>query len=189
MNQNYLLEEMLNSNLAQGDEEVISFANYLNGVGLSQKTLPIFFKLLEKNIPRSLEPLFRNRKASLFFSRIVPDQNSLNSALGILVSLNVRSADRRTLLSMMGLLIMGYKRGEDGLKIREISISELQHIGKYLIRDEVELIELIQDLLDSLSSVMSPQYRDLSTMASKIKMAYLDHSKGLSSCIPPTLLR
>lgn len=182
--------EMLNSILSSNTEEsrgaVIAYARFLITERLSSSNAAIYLKILQKNIKEAANIIFENRTPELLFSNVKITRELIVSGIRILSEYKAKELYMPILLSLLGIFKNGYHNPSVGLSVYKLSVSDLHHIGKYLILNESRISEMIQDILEALAN--TGEDKTLSGCARGILNSILDNSKNLNDVIPGVLL-
>jgi len=173
----------------------ISFAKYLNKVGLTRTNFPLFLRLLATNNPWVVDALVGRRVSHLLFASIPPTEYSIKKAFVILSFFHPDVIYAKTLESALGIVETAYYDPDDGYEIYPLRLADLNTIGKYLDKkkeqDDVNNT-LILNILDRMSAIGNynkiPPKTILSRHAFDIRFAYFDNEKKLEDVIPQVLL-
>lgn len=181
-----MLNSILSSNTEESREAVIAYTRFLITERLSSSNASIYLKILQKNIKESADIIFKNRTPELLFSSIKITRELITSGIRILSDYKAKELYMPILLSLLSILKKGYHNPSVGLSVYKLSVSDLHHIGKYLISNEPRISDMIQDILEALAC--TGEDKTLSICAKGILNSILDNSKKLSDVIPGVLL-
>jgi hypothetical protein len=188
MNDLRMLEDMLNSSTREGRDGIVAFARSLQGITLDERTLPIYLKFIRTNVSEAIDELYADREPASFFSRLAPDRRLVTSVLALLSEHTPKTADRRVVLSCLGVLLTAYRSAGEGMALYPMSVQDLFHTAKYFVVEDSEIDMLLEEFLDSLSALPGIQYGPLQLTAVKIRDVHFDASKKLTDIIPGTIL-
>ena len=186
MYDSFKIDEILSSNDREATEAIISFSRYLAGNPLNSSTVPLFTRILAKNIPQAADILFSERDPSSFFSAIPLSFELISFALSTLGEYRFSELHSPIVKACLGILSQSYKNSDYGNTIYKLSVTEIYHMAKYLQNEEEVTEILIIDLLENLSSdSVNPE---ISAISRKILTHWLDSSKRLNQIIPQNIL-
>ncbi len=180
------IDVILSDSSSEAEAALISYARYLSGWRLSSKNVQLYLKLLSVNKPTVADNLMNKKNPVSFFSNIEMNREVIISVLMILRTYNAETLYDRVLYACLGILINTYLHGESGMKIYALSVSDIQHIGKYLASRNDELRNLIIEILNSLKIL--PSRYTIARFCSELVDTYFDRNKKIDSIIPGTLL-
>jgi len=176
-------------------ECAVGFARYLNRVGLNSENYWLFLRLLMTNNPWVIDELLHDREAGLLFSTIRPDAELIEAAFQTLISRHPDELYPRSLEAVLGIIQAAYYDPDDGYRIRRLSISDINALGKFLHKDlpqEQPLNRLILDILDKMAHIGDyygePDKNVLSKHAFNVRFAYFDRTREMVDAIPEPLL-
>lgn len=176
-------------------ESSTMFAVYLSHVGITNKNYSLFLKLLETNNQWIVDGLIGGRKPDLLFSSLKPNTYLITKAFQLLTSWHPGQIYEKVLLSVLGIIQYGYYKPDDGFRIYQLEIADLNNLGKFLNEEYdqfQEVNETILEILDRLTGMGEySNNRDksiLSKHAYNIRISYFDNTKSLLDVIPKVLL-
>lgn len=176
-------------------ECAVGFARYLNRVGLNHENFWLFLRLLMTNNPWVIDELLHDREAGLLFSTIRPDADLIEAAFQVLVSRHPDELYPRSLEAVLGIIQGAYYDPDDGYRIRRLSITDINALGKFLHKDlpqDQPLNRLILDILDKIAHIGDyygePDKNVLSKHAFNVRFAYFDRTREMVDAIPEPLL-
>jgi hypothetical protein len=184
---NDIMQRIIKSKDPSQKQAIISFTRYLKTYPLDQTTFPIFQEILKQNYDEISEILFENRTPETFFSTLPVSKEIIVTTLGILVTFKPLVLNPKIVLACLGVIENAYKHAPSGFGKYSLTISDLQHIGKYLITKNEKIVEFVKNILEPVSSFSGNS--EVSIFAQKIIDNYNDHKKRLENVIPETLLK
>jgi hypothetical protein len=169
----------------------VAFARYLNRSGINGENFLLFLRLVMTNNPWVIDELLHEREARLLFSTIRPDQELIDVAFQTLYSRHPEELYPRALEALLGIIESAYFDPDDGYRIRKLSITDINALGKFLLQDNVQN-RLILDILDRITH-LGEYYGEqdksvLSKHAFNVRFAYFDTTRELVDAIPHPLL-
>jgi hypothetical protein len=176
-------------------ECAVAFARYLNRVGINGENYWLFLRLVMTNNPWVIDELLHERQARLLFSTIRPDADLIDAAFQTLYSRHPEEIYPLALESLLGIIEGAYFDPDDGYRIRRLTITDLNTLGKFLLKDEPQenpQNSLILDILDRIAH-LGEYYGEqdksvLSKHAFNVRFAYFDTTRELIDAIPHPLL-
>jgi len=194
-NINLISSGLFNCQTEEQVELAISFAKFLDGLGLSRTNYPLYLRLIGTNNPWVVDALVGRREAHLLFASIPPSPYVIRKAFGILSFFHPDIIYQKTLEATLGIIEAAYHDPDDGFEISPFKISDLNTLGKYLDKrkDQFDPTNtLILQILDRLSYI--GEYNKertknvLARHAFNLRFAFFDHLKKLEDVIPQVLL-
>jgi hypothetical protein len=182
------LEKIFSGNTDESVESIIAITRLLSKEHLDRSNAYLFLKIIDLNINDASDVIFSNRSPETFFSSIIPFYELVNSCLLMMIRRRPAEFYFKNILSCFGILQMTYKNPKYGFNIYKLSITEIQHIGKYLILDDARLNDIIIDVLTDIWRQNGDRYKDVSIKAKDITDCFFDDKKRLSDVIPDVIL-
>lgn len=195
INRQIILRGISGSLTSEQVESSSMFAVYLHHVGITSKNYTLFLKLIETNNRWIVDGLIGNKKPDLLFSSLKPNHYLIHKAFQLLTSWHPGQIYSKVLLSVLAIIQYGYYKPDDGYRIYQLEISDLNNLGKFLSEDNdqfEEVNEMILEILDKIAGLGEyTNNRDKSVIskhAYNIRIAYFDNTKSLLNIIPKVLL-
>jgi hypothetical protein len=174
------------SDTSEGNKEnIIGLTKFIRTFPLNDETSHLFQKIIDSNIKEAAEIVFKNRNPETYFSTLRTSRELISNAMTTLVKYSYKTLNELSALSCLGILQNNYQNGKDGLKIYPLNSSDIQHIGKFLMKDDTKIIKIIIDLLDS---IWRSDTHDISVLSKNIINSFYDNKKNLTDFIPENLL-
>jgi hypothetical protein len=189
MGLNDMLESIFNNKSPEQKEAVISFARYLTTYSLDDSNYTIFLKILNLNYEEASSIIFKGREPETFFSIISPSRELITAALNILTSYKPQKLSLENIRACLGIIYTVYKQPASGFSYYNLSISDIQHIGKYLILKNIKIENLVIPILESISSIPQKGNIDVSSFSRKVIDHFYDNKKKLEDIIPSVILK
>ncbi len=193
--ENKLLQQVLSARTSEAVEACISYARFLRMSGLDTENYPVFLKMLEIENHWVLDELIGDQDPFLFLSAIPPNHYLVAKAFNLLTRWRPGGIYPKTLAIVIGVLQNAYSSPKDGYKIYEVSIADVDNLGKHLEREkgpEDPQNRCILDILEKISQLMGLQWNDametVARQAMKIRNAFFDNTKMLEDVIPQVLI-
>ncbi|WP_319560538.1 hypothetical protein [Marispirochaeta sp.] len=194
-NRSLILNGIFGSTTPIQVESSITFARYLNHVGIDKRNYLLFLKVLESNNQWIVDALIGKRNPILMFTVIKPNPMLVTRAFQLLSFWHPGQIYPKVLLAVIGIIQYTYYKPDDGFRIYNLEINDINNLGKFLDseRDQMQEVNaLILDILDKISKMgeyrKSLDKNQLAKHAYQIRIAYFDRTKSLSDVIPEVLL-
>ncbi len=173
----------------------INFARYLKGCGITIKNHLLFFKLIETNNKWIVDELIGNKEANLLFTQIPVDKFIIEKSLTILAYWHPDQIYHKVLESLLGIIESAYYDSDDGYKLYNLQIADINTIGKYLEKEKGQdytTNRIILDILHKISQLGGYDNENKKSIIAKhafnIRFAFFDDRKDLRNIIPQLLL-
>lgn len=193
--ENKILQQVLSARTAEAVEGAISYARFLRMSGLDTENYPVFLKMLEIENHWVLDELIGDQDPFLFLSAIPPNRYLVRKAFDLLTRWRPGGIYPKTLAIVIGVLQNAFSSPKDGYKIYELSIADVDNLGKHLERDKGAgdpQNRVILDILEKISNLMGLQWNDsmetVARQAMRIRNAFFDNTKMLEDVIPQVLI-
>ena len=190
-----LLKGIMGVRTTEAVEAAMTYAHYLNSVGITNSNYPVFLKLLGVRNHHVIDALLGTRDPFLFMSSIQPNYFIVASCFSFLSRYHTGEIYAKTLGIILGVFQAAYSNPLDGYKIYPPTISDVNSLGKHLIESKGQddlLNRSILDILDKLSSLegqgVDEDMEDLAVHAHNIRNNFFDQTKRLLDVIPEVLL-
>lgn len=177
-------------------EAAITYARFLNSIGINNNNYPVFLKVLGVRNGLVIDALLGTRDPFLFMSSIQPNYFIIATCFGFLARYHPGEIYSKTLGIILGVFQAAYNTPLDGYKIYAPSISDINSLGKHLIEDKGQddlLNRSILDILDKLSELeglnIDEDMEDLAVHSHNIRNNFYDTTKRLVDVIPDVLLK
>jgi hypothetical protein len=193
--ENRLLQQLLSSRTVEAVEAAISYARFLKMSGLDTENYPVFLKMLEIENHWVLDELIGESDPFLLLSTIPPNHYLVAKCFSLLTRWRPGGIYPKTLAIVIGVLQNAFSSPKDGYKIYELSIADVDNLGKHLERDKGPndpQNRCILDILEKISQLMGLQWNEtmeqVSRQAMRIRNAFFDNTKMLEDVIPQVLI-
>ena len=161
-------------------ELLVSLARLLSSQGIAQANAADFLDLLATGDSQVATAIFSRRDPATWFSTIAVEPGLTRQALAILVAGQAREMDSRIIMACLGYISQEVKFS--------VSISDIQHLAKYLLAPDPAVQAMVMELLDRISRAGPPFPDATRREAENLLDHFQDHSKSLSTILPPNLL-
>jgi hypothetical protein len=191
-----LLHGLMGCRTTEAVEGAMTYAKYLNSVGITNANYPIFLKVLTTRNHYVIDSLLGTRDPFLFMSSIQPNYFIVATCFSILAKYLKGEIYPKTLGIILGVFQATYNTPTDGYNIYPPSIADINSLGKHLVEDRGQddlLNRSILDILDKTSALeglnVNEDMEDLAIHSHNIRNNFFDAVKQLVEVIPEVLLR
>ena len=151
-----MLKGIMGVRTQEAVEAAITYAHYLNSVGITNGNYPVFLKLLRVRNHHVIDALLGTRDPFLFMSSIQPNYFIVATCFSFLSRYRKGEIYPKTLGIILGVFQATYSTPLDGYKIYPPTIADVNSLGKHLNEDKGQddlLNRSILDILDKISSL------------------------------------
>lgn len=191
-----LLHGIMGCRTVEAVEAAMTYANYLNSIGITNNNYPVFLKVLGVRNHHVIDSLLGTRDPFLFLSSIQPNYFIAATCFSFLAKYHPDEIYSKTLGIILGVFQASYNNPLDGYKIYPPSIADVNSLGKHLIEEKGQddlLNRSILDILDKISELegqgIDEDMEDLAVHAHNIRNNFYDSTKNLVTVIPNVLLK
>jgi hypothetical protein len=190
-----IIERMIGVRTVEAVEAAISYARFLRLSGLDNDNYPLFLRLLEVENHWVIDSLIGNKDPFLLLSSIHPNNYLILSAFRLLTNWHPGGIYPKTLAIILGVLQNAYASPKDGYRLYNVSINDVNNLGKHLNKElgqDDANNRTILDILDRLGSLegASPNesLEQMARQANSIRTFFFDKRKKMEDIIPQVLL-
>ncbi len=191
-----LLKGLMGCRTIEAVESAMTYANYLNSIGITSSNYPIFLKVLGVRNHFVIDALLGTRDPFLFMSSIQPNYFIVATCFSFLAKYHPAEIYSKTLGIILGVFQAAYSNPLDGYNIYPPTIADVNSLGKHLIEEKGQddlLNRSILDILDKISELegqgKDEEMEDLAVHAHNIRNNFFDSTKHLVQVIPDVLLK
>ncbi len=191
-----LLKGFMGVRTVEAVEAALTYAHYLNSIGITSSNYPIFLKVLGVRNHHVIDALLGTRDPFLFMSSIQPNYFIVATCFSFLAKYHPAEIYTKTLGIILGVFQAAYNNPLDGYNIYPPTIADINSLGKHLIEEKGQddlLNRSILDVLDKISELegqnIDEEMEDLAVHAHNIRNNFFDSSKRLVDIIPEVLLK
>ena len=193
--ENRILNLLMAARTKESVEACISYARFLRMSGLTSENYPLFLKMLEIENHWVLDELIGKQDPFLLLSTIPPNYYLVCRACRLLTRWRPGGIYPKTLAIVLGVLQNAYSSPRDGYKIYQLSISDIDNLGKHLEKESGQdepRNRCILDILEKIGSLeglrLDENMEQVARQALKIRNAFFDNTKVLEDIIPQVLI-
>lgn len=192
--ENKLLQGIFACRTQEAVEAALTYARFLNMVGITPENYPVFLQMLEIENHWVIDALIGDRDPFLLLSSVQPNRYIVSRVLAMLMGWQRGGIYDKNLSMILGVLQSVYSSARDGYRIYALRIADLNAIGKHLNKEKTQddpLNRAILDLFEHISQLEEagdPELEEIAIHAAAIRNAFFDDTKRLEGVIPPVLL-
>lgn len=193
--ENRLLQGIFGCRSYEAVEAAMTYAAFLNTVGLTPENYPVFLRMLEIENHWVIDALIGDKDPFLLLSPVQPNRYIVGKIFGMMTKWHKGGIYPKNLSVILGVLQSNYSSPRDGYRIYPLSISDINALGKHLDKEKGQddaLNRTILDILDKISQLegvgTDPEMEEVAIHASAIRNAFFDDRKRMEDVIPPVLL-
>ena len=189
-----LLQGLFGCRTPEAVEASVTYARFLNSVGITPDNYPVFLKMLEIANHWVIDALIGERDPFLLLSPVQPNRFIVQRCLGMMTRWHKGGIYPKNLSVIMGVLQSVYSSPRNGYRIAPLTIADTNAIGKHLQKSKgqdeplnraiLEVLERIANLEDAGDA----QMEEVAIHAAAIRNAFFDDRKRMEDVIPPVLL-
>jgi hypothetical protein len=192
--ENRLLQGIFGCRTTEAVEAAVTYATFLNTVGITPENYPVFLRMLEIENHWVIDALIGDRDPFLLLSGVQPNEFIVGRILAMMTRWHKGGIYHKNLSVILGVLQSVYSSPKDGYRIYPLSIQDVNALGKHLDKEKGQddpLNRAILEVLEKLSELEDAGNRDMEEVAihaAAIRNAFFDDRKQMEDVIPPVLL-
>src|SRR6056297_926309 len=190
-----IIEIMIGCRTVEAVESSISYARFLRMSGLTSDNYPLFLRLLEVENHWVIDSLIGEKDPFLLLSSIHPNNYLILSSFKLLTNWHPGGIYPKTLAIILGVLQAAFSSPKDGYRIYNVSINDVNNLGKHLNKElgqEDPNNRVILDILDRLGFLAGTtddsNIEQMARQANSIRTYFFDKRKKMEEIIPQVLL-
>jgi hypothetical protein len=190
-----LLQGIMGCRTYESVEAAITYASFLNTVGLTPENYPVFLRMLEIENHWVIDSLIGDKDPFLLLSPVQPNRYIVGKIFGMMTKWHKGGIYPKNLSVILGVLQSNYSSPRDGYRIYPLSIADLNALGKHLDKEkgqEDSLNRTILQILDRISDLegvgTDAAMEEIAIHSAAVRNAFFDDRKRIEDVIPPVLL-
>lgn len=190
-----IIERMIGCRTVEAVAAAISYARFLRMSGLTNTNYPLFLRLLEVENHWVIDSLIGDKDPFLLLSSIHPNNYLILSAYKLLTNWHPGGIYPKTLAIILGVLQAAFASPKDGYRIYNVSINDVNNLGKHLNKElgqDDPNNRVVLDILDRLGSLAGtsdePAVEQMARQSNSIRTFFFDKRKKMEEVIPQVLL-
>jgi hypothetical protein len=188
------LQEIFACETPKAVEAAVTYATYLNRLGLTAENYPVFLSMLDIENHWVVDALVGNNEPATLLSHVQPNDYIVERILAMVRRWHRGGILSKNLAVILGVLQAVYRSPREGFGLRPLTVSDINAVARHL--DEAKgqdhpINRAILDLLDRLGRVgdTGDEFLDkVSVHANAVRTTFLDDRKKLEDVIPAELL-
>jgi hypothetical protein len=193
--ENEFFQQIIECQTPEAVETALTFAAYINTLGLTPENYPVFLRMLEIENHWVVDALIGKMDPFKLLTTVQPNNYIVSKIFGMMTRWNRGGIYSKNLSVILGVLQANFTSPEDGYRIYKLSISDLNGIGKHLDKSKNQddpLNRAILNIMDSISHLKAdpddPVKENIALHAAAIRNAFFDDRKNMEDVIPAALL-
>ena len=192
--ENHIINNIFAGRTVDAVEAAICYTAFLRRSGLTNENYPLFQKLLEMENHYVIDSLLGSTDPFLFLTPIQPTKHLVSTCFRLLTNWHPGGIYPKTLAIVLGSLQAAYSYAKDGYKIHQVSINDVNNLGKHLNKEKGQdepVNRAILDILDRLSSLEGQGDDAMELIARQcnvIRGNFFDKRRKMEDAIPQVLL-
>lgn len=178
----------------------IGFTQFLRSNDVNDRNWGLYLRILEVENHWVIDGLIGDSDPYLLLSPIQPNKYMLEQVFRLLTKWHPREIYPRCLQVLLGVLQITFTNPEDGYKIYQATVVDVQNLGKHLnprLGQDDNINRFILDVLDKISQVgqfnidegdFNGMKKSVGQQATSLRNAFFDHKKSLVESVPQVLL-
>ena len=189
-----ILDNVLGCRTPEAVEAALTYVRYLRNSGLTNENYPVFLRLLEIDNHWVIDTLIGDGDPFLLLTPIQPTKHLISTCFRLLTNWHPGGIYPKTLSIALGVLQVAYSYAKDGYDIHNLSINDVNNLGKHLNKDLGQQDAVNRTILDILDRITTLEGRGDENMervarqATLIRSNFFDRRKKLEDAIPQVLL-
>jgi hypothetical protein len=175
---------------------LVSYAHFLNREGITSDNYPLYLSILESNNRYAIDAMLEGCELESYLDCVAANYCITGRIFNILHRYKRNQVYRKTLRVLLGYLMKTYASPEEGYQLYQVTIADVNDLGKILdeTRDQEDPLNRdILDLLMYLSDLDTPHETDsqkklVARQAARIRSDYFDSKRKLSQSITEAML-
>ena len=189
-----LLQGIFGCRSTEAVESAVTYARFLNSVGITPENYSVFLKMLEIANHWVIDALIGERDPFLLLSSVQPNRYIVQRCLAMMTRWHKGGIYHKNLSVIMGVLQSVYSSPRDGYRIAPLTIADANAIGKHLQKNKGQDDPLNRAILEVLEKIANledagdAQMEEVAIHAAAVRNAFFDDRKRMEDVIPPVLL-
>lgn len=192
--ENHIINNIFACRTPDAVEAAISYVKFLRNSGLTNENYPLFLKLLEIDNHYVIDSVLGDADPFLYLTPIQPTKHLLSTSFRLLTNWHPGGIYPKTLSVVLGVLQAAYSYAKDGYATHNVTINDVNNLGKHLNKEKGQgdaVNRAILDILDRISLLEGQGDDDMELVARQcnlIRGNFFDKRKKMEDAIPQVLL-
>jgi hypothetical protein len=190
-----ILHQIYRVGTSEGVEAAVAWATYLRKSGLNAESYPLFLRLLDIENHWVADALLEGAEPEVVFNGIPSNRFLVENAYRMLTKRPPGGIYVKTLAALLGILKKAYSDPKNGYHIYPLTIADVDNLGKHLDSkggQDDSRNRIILETLEKIGQLKGePPHIEMEAVAKqaeKIRAAFFDNRKTLTSAIPDNLI-
>jgi len=175
---------------------LVSYATYLNKLGINSDNYPLYLKIIESNNRYAIDALLAGYDIENYLDCIIPNYFLIERIFNIFKIYRRNEVYNKSLRVLFGFLLKVYKSPEEGYQLYQPTVADINNLGKFLdekLDQDEELNRDILDILMFISDLDKPHEIDLgkkeiARQADRIRSDFFDPARSLTQSLTEATL-
>jgi len=192
--ENNMLQGIFSCRTVEAVEAAVTYANFLNKIGLTPENYPVFLTMLEIDNHWVIDALIDKRDPFALLSPVQPNVHIVKRIFAMLARWHKGGIYTKNLSVILGVLQSVYSSPLDGYRIYPPVIADVNAISKHLIKrngQEDVLNRVLLKILDRFASLEGEgdtNMEEIAIHAAAVRNAFFDSRKKMEDVLPAVLL-
>jgi len=190
------INEILRAENKKAANTLVSYASFLNNLGINSDNYPLYLKVLETNNKYAIDTLLDKHDIENYLDCVVPNHFLIERIFNIFSLYKRNEIYKKALGVLFGFLIKVYASSEEGYQLYSPTIPDINSLGKLLNEEEDQDEELNRYILDILMYISDldtphetdPEKKELARQAGRIRSDFFDTKRRLEQSITEKVL-
>jgi hypothetical protein len=193
--ENEFFQQIIDCQTPESIEAALTFAAFINTLGLTPENYPVFLRMLEIENHWVVDALIGKMDPFELLTTVQPNHHIVSRIFSMMTRWNRGGIYAKNLSVILGVLKANFTSPEDGFRIYQLTISDINGMGKHLDKSKNQddpLNRAILNILDSISHLKidpdNPAKEAVASQAAAIRNSFFDDRKSMDEVIPAVLL-
>jgi len=189
-----MLRNIFTCRTPEETEAAMSYTHFLSLSKMTNENYPLHLALLEIDNHYVIDSLIGAEDPFAFFTPIQPTKHLLRECFRLLTFWHPGGIYPKTISVVLGVLTAAYNQGKDGNDVHQVSINDINNLGKHLNKDAGQsdpVNRAILHILDRISILEgrgTEEIEELARQCNYIRHYFFDRRKKMEDVIPQVLL-
>lgn len=191
------ITEILDAKTPQAASALWAYASFLNTLGITSDTYPIYITLLASNNRYAVDALLDGHEPERYLDCVVPNPYIVKAVFETFGTLKANEIYEKSLRVFFGFLSKVYFAAEEGYQMYPVTIAHVNSLGKFLDESKDQDWPLNRGILDVLANIAEldkphetdVDKRNVAAQAGRIRSDFFDHTRRLSQSITEVILQ
>jgi len=190
------ITEILKAQNPKAATALVSYATFLNKLGINSDNYPLYLKIIESNNKYAIDALLDGYNIENYLDCVIPNYFLIERIFNILKIYRRNEVYNKSLRVLFGFLIKVYKSPEEGYQLYQPTVADINNLGKFLDEELEQDEEINRDILDILmfiSDLDRPhetelRKKEIARQADRIRSDFFDPNRSLTQSLTEVTL-